>query len=325
MSAVLNERDWHLLSLLSDGTFHSGELLAQRLQVSRATVFNLLTSIEEFGITLQRVRGRGYRLSHPWQALQVEQIRHHLGEAAPRFNVEVMAQANSSNAVLLLRAAQGEASGAVLAVELQTAGRGRLGRTWHTGLGNALTFSLLWRFDRGLNALSGLSLAVGLAIVRALQAIATQQVSLKWPNDILSAHGKLGGVLIEAQGDMLGPCAVVIGIGINCTLPLHLEQRIDQPASALDQICVHVVDRNELLASLLRELARVLDDFAVHGFTPMRDEWQSYHARQDRALRLHMPDGSVVDGIARGVTDNGELRVETPQGIRNFNSGEVGV
>ncbi len=325
MSAELDARDWRLLSLLSDGDFHSGEWLAQQLQVSRATVFNLLTAIETSGINLQRVQGRGYRLSQSWHALQAEQIARHLGGLASRFQIEVMAQANSSNAVLLQRASQGSSSGTLLAVELQTAGRGRLGRTWHTGLGNALTFSLLWRFDCGLNALSGLSLAVGLAIVRTLQPIAAQQVSLKWPNDVLTTHGKLGGVLIEAQGDMLGPCAVVIGIGINCSLPLHLEQRIDQPASALDQVCECKLDRNELLASLLKELARVLDDFAVHGFASMRAEWESHHARQGQVLRLHMPDGSVIEGVARGVTDIGELRVEMQQGIRNFNSGEVGV
>jgi BirA family biotin operon repressor/biotin-[acetyl-CoA-carboxylase] ligase len=325
VSRELGPRGWQLLELLADGEFHSGEVLAQHLQVSRATVFNALTEVEESGISLQRVHGRGYRLNQSWQGLQVAEIRQSLAELSSRFQVEVLAQASSSNAVLLQRAAQGAPGGSVLVVELQTAGRGRLGRTWHSGLGNALTFSLLWRFDCGLNALSGLSLAVGLAIVRALQRFDAQGVGLKWPNDVLTAHGKLGGVLIEAQGDMLGPCAVVIGIGMNCTLPLHLEQRIDQPASALALVCETMPNRNELLAALLQELAIVLDEFALHGFANLRAEWESHHARQDCPLRLHMPDGSVVEGIARGVSESGELRVETLLGMRSFNSGEVAV
>ncbi|NNM80235.1 MAG: biotin--[acetyl-CoA-carboxylase] ligase [Gallionella sp.] len=320
----MGQRAWQLLDLLADGEFHSGDTLAQCLCVSRASVFNALTEAEAFGIALQRVHGRGYRLSQPWQRLDGQQICLALAEVAPRFQLEILQQATSSNALLLQRATQGAPSGSVLAVELQTAGRGRRGRIWHSGLGNALTFSVLWRFECGLNALSGLSLAVGVAIVRALQRFAARGVQLKWPNDVLTAHGKLGGVLIEAQGDMLGPCAVVIGIGVNCSLPLHLEQRIDQASSALDQVCGQMPGRNQLLAALLQELARVLDEFAQRGFANLRAEWESHHARQDAAISLHLPDGSVVTGIARGVSDTGELRVETAQGLCRFNSGEVG-
>ncbi len=325
MNRELGQRAWRLLTLMSDGEFHSGEVLARRLQVSRATVFNTMDEIEAAGVVLQRVHGHGYRLAQPWHKLDAQTIANALAQSAPRFQIEVVAQANSSNALLLQRAAQGEKSGAVLAVELQTAGRGRLGRTWHSGLGNALTFSLLWRFDCGLNGLSGLSLAVGLAIVRALQKINIADVKLKWPNDILSAHGKLGGVLIEAQGDMLGPCAVVIGIGLNCSLPLHLEQRIAQAASALDQACAAMPERNQLLAALLQELAQMLDEFARYGFVNMRADWEARHAWQDAAISLNMPDGSVIAGIARGVSANGELLLETAQGVRSFNSGEVGL
>ncbi len=324
MSHELGQRAWQLLDLLADGEFHSGDTLAQCLCVSRASVFNALTEAEAFGIALQRVHGRGYRLSQPWQRLDGQQICLALAEVAPRFQLDILQQATSSNALLLQRATQGAPSGSVLAVELQTAGRGRRGRIWHSGLGNALTFSVLWRFECGLNALSGLSLAVGVAIVRALQRFAARGVQLKWPNDVLTAHGKLGGVLIEAQGDMLGPCAVVIGIGVNCSLPLHLEQRIDQASSALDQVCGQMPGRNQLLAALLQELARVLDEFAQRGFANLRAEWESHHARQDAAISLHLPDGSVVTGIARGVSDTGELRVETAQGLCRFNSGEVG-
>lgn len=325
MSRELGLRAWQLLGLLGDGEFHSGGWLAQCLRVSRASVFNALVEVEAFGIALQRVHGRGYRLTQPWQPLDAQEIRLALAEVAPRFQLEILQQATSSNALLLQRATQGAPGGLVLAVELQTAGRGRRGRAWHSGLGNALTFSVLWRFDSGLNALSGLSLAVGLSIVRALQRFAAQGVRLKWPNDVLTAHGKMGGVLIEAQGDMLGPCAVVIGIGVNCALPLHLEQRIDQASSALDQVCERMPGRNQLLAALLQELAAVLDEFARLGFANLRAEWESYHARQDAAISLHLPDGGVITGIARGVSDTGELRVATAQGMRSFNSGEVGV
>jgi BirA family biotin operon repressor/biotin-[acetyl-CoA-carboxylase] ligase len=319
-------RFWQLLNLLADGEFHSGEVLATHLGVSRASVFNALADVAEYGVVLQRIRGKGYRLARTWQRLAAEEVSRCLGKDTKHFDVEVLAQATSSNTLLLQRAALGAASGSVLGVELQTAGRGRLERAWHSGLGNALTFSLLWRFDCGLNALSGLSLAVGVAIVRALNKLGAQGVQLKWPNDILTAQGKLAGVLIEAQGDMLGPCAVVIGIGLNYNSPSSLSaQKIDQPVSALDEICSQLPTQNQLLAELLKELASVLNEFSKNGFATLRTEWEQYHAHKNKLIQLRMPDGKIISGIARGVSENGELCLENTQGLRRFNSGEVGV
>lgn len=323
---IAHPRVWQLLNLLADGEFHSGEMLAKQIGVSRASVFNALESVAEYGVVLQRIRGRGYRLARPWQRLDSKELSRYLGKDTKKFDIEMLAQATSSNTVLLQRAALGAPSGSVLAVELQTAGRGRLGRAWHSGLGNALTFSLLWRFDCGLNALSGLSLTVGVAIVRALNKLGAQGVQLKWPNDILTAQGKLAGVLIEAQGDVLGPSAVVIGIGLNYSPPSNLAaQRIDQPIGALDEVCNALPARNQLLAVLLQELASVLNEFAKNGFATLRAEWEQYHAHQNKLIQLRMPDEKIVSGIARGVSENGELCLETARGVRCFNSGEVGV
>jgi len=319
-----------MLHLLADGEFHSGEVLAGQLGVSRASVCNALADVASHGVELQRIRGRGYRLARPWQRLERDEIVSCLAHDAGQFDIEVVPQAASSNTLLLQRArleaaGGGALNGSVLAVELQTAGRGRVGRTWHSTLGGTLTFSLLWRFDCGLNALSGLSLAVGVAIARALNSFGAQGVLLKWPNDILTPQGKLGGVLIETQGDMLGPSTVVIGIGLNCYLPPNLTRQIDQPASALDEVCRNMPTRNQLLAALLRELANVLRQFAQDGFAVWRAEWEQYHIYRDRTVKLRMADGSTVSGIARGISDIGELCLETEQGVRRFNSGEVGV
>lgn len=329
-AGIVKARTWQLLDILADGEFHSGEAMANRLGVSRASVFNALAEVAVCDIPLQRIRGRGYRLARPWQRLEKEEILLWLGKDAGQFDIEILPQAASSNTLLLQRAGPAAANGSapggsLVAVEMQTAGRGRMRRVWHSGLGTALTFSLLWRFNCGLNALSGLSLAVAVGIVRALDKLGAQGVKLKWPNDILTEQGKLAGVLIEAQGDMLGPSAVVIGIGLNCTLPAALVPQIGQPACALDEICAAMPSRNRLLAMLLSELAGVLQQFAKNGFTGLREEWERYHLHQNRQVRVQTGDGQTVNGFARGVSDNGELRVETAQGMRCFNSGEVRV
>ncbi len=321
--AVPQARTWQLLNILADGEFHSGEALAHRIGVSRASIFNALVDVAEYGVELQRIRGRGYRLAHPWQQLAPDEVLRRMGKDAGQFCIEVLPQAASSNTLLMQQASRGAPSGSVLAVELQTAGRGRLGRSWYAGLGTALMFSLLWRFERGLNTLSGLSLAVGVAIVRTLHKVGAQGVHLKWPNDVVTAQGKLAGVLIEAQGDMLGPSAVVIGIGLNCFLPVALVQKIDQRAVALEDVCPSPPTRNELLAGLLQELASVLRQFAQEGFAALRAEWEEYHFYQDQPVQLRLADGGIVSGIARGVSDSGELCLETDLGMRHCNSGEV--
>ena len=272
-NAIVSARTWQLLELLADGKFHSGEALAARLGICRASVFNALAEADVHGIRLQRVRGRGYRLACPWQRLEREEIFRCLGGDAAQFDIEILPQAPSSNSLMLQRAATAS-SGSVLAVELQTAGRGRMGRIWHSGLGTALTFSLLWRFECGLNGLSGLSLAVAVAIVRTLDKLGAQGVLLKWPNDILTGHGKLAGVLTEVQGDVLGPSTVVIGIGLNCAMPAGLEPQIGQPACALNEVCDAVPTRNQLLAMLLTELGGVLKQFAKQGFAPFQGEFR---------------------------------------------------
>jgi BirA family transcriptional regulator, biotin operon repressor / biotin---[acetyl-CoA-carboxylase] ligase len=318
-----------LLRLLQDGEFHSGEVLAQQLGVSRASVNNALHDVEQYGLTLYSVRGRGYCLLHPPQWLDVAKIKAALAEEDKYFSVEILESASSTNTLLLQRATQGAPGGSVLAVEWQSSGRGRMGRTWHSGLGNALTFSLLWRFDCGLAALSGLSLATGVAVMRALQELGVTGAQLKWPNDVLGAGGKIAGILIEAQGDMLGPSAVVIGIGINLSLPQQLLQQIDQPVSDLSQLGGSVPQRNRLLAALMRHIAAVMREFSGQGFDTLREEWEKYHYYQNRPAQLLLPDGQVVQGIVRGVNQEGALKVEVESAINNrtemrvFHAGEI--
>src|SRR5574340_1232353 len=104
---VVQARTWQLLNILADGEFHSGEVLAERLGVSRASVFNALADVAEYGVALQRIRGRGYRLAQPWQRLEREEVLRWLGEDAGLFDVGILPQAASSNTLLLQRAGLG--------------------------------------------------------------------------------------------------------------------------------------------------------------------------------------------------------------------------
>jgi len=312
-----------VLARLADGGFHSGEALARSLEVSRASVWNAVRDLEATGIEIYKVYGRGYRLPYPVTLLDRAAVERHLGAHAGRFTLDIRDTVDSTNTRLLERAAAGAPGAMVLAAEWQSGGRGRLGRAWHAGVGEALTFSLLWRCARGAGALSGLTLAVGVALARALMAAGAGSVALKWPNDVLWRGAKLAGVLTELQGDALGPTAVAIGIGINVRLSEATRARIGQAAADLETACGAAPDRNQLLAGVLIELDRLLEAFAQEGFAPLRDEWQRRHAQQGRRVTLTLPDGTRRSGRARGVAEDGALLLETRSGTQRFHSGDV--
>lgn len=306
----MNDFTLRVLRALSHAEFRSGEALARAFGVSRGTIHNALKGLDGLGVLVVGSRGLGYRLDEAPSWLDADRIRAAAGDAWAGLDLRVEASCESTNTVLLDLARDGAASGTVVAAELQTRGRGRRGRGWESALGAALTFSLLWRFERGVAALTGLSLAVGVGLVRALRGLGAREVMLKWPNDLVLPAGKLGGILIEVEGDALGPSAAVIGIGVNVHLSPALERRIDQPAADLVDAGADAADRNVVLGALLRELCVAMTAFERSGFPPFRSEWQGYHAHQDRPVALLRPDGGQESGIARGVNDAGALLLE---------------
>jgi BirA family transcriptional regulator, biotin operon repressor / biotin---[acetyl-CoA-carboxylase] ligase len=316
-----------ILRRLSDGEFHSGTALSQILGVSRASISNALHGLDKLGLIIYKIRGRGYRWLNPVQWLDTTKIQAQLAGEASLFHINILDIAESTNTLLLHEVAREKnihnEKIRVIAAELQTGGRGRRGRQWHTGLGDSLTFSLSWQFQRGVNFLSGLSLAVGVATVRALTLVGINGVTLKWPNDLLFDFCKLGGVLIELQGDMLGPATAIIGMGINLKLPDHIKHKIDQEATDIYTMIHEFPDRNKLLAVLLKELATTLSTFDQKGFASFKNEWIRYHAFENKLIELHLPDGTIEQGIACGVATDGSLLVNTSIGEQSFNGGEI--
>jgi len=245
-----------------------------------------------------------------------------LGALSPRFTVEALAECVSTNTVLLERAAQGAASGSVLVADRQTAGRGRRGRSWLSTPEASLTFSLLWRFEGSVARLAGLSLAVGLAVARGLANSGVGGVGLKWPNDILLAGGKVGGILVDLDSAAASTLAV-IGIGLNLQLPPDGDEEFLHRPAALAQVMASVPDRQQLLAQLLTDLAEIMDRFADGGFAVLRSDWQAYHVWQGRQVRLL--DGALVDrqGMCLGADSDGALLLQTDAGIERCLSGDV--
>jgi BirA family biotin operon repressor/biotin-[acetyl-CoA-carboxylase] ligase len=247
-----------------------------------------------------------------------------LETAACRFDVVAVAECASTNTVLRQRAAEGAPPRTVLVTDRQTAGRGSRGRAWTASPEASLTFSVLWDFSGGAAHLSGLSLAVGVAVVRALARCGANGILLKWPNDILFGDAKLGGILVELGGD--GEVArAVVGIGLNLRLPENIgDARFAAlPPAALEEIVATLPDRHVLLTALLVELAGTFELFAAKGFAGLRQAWHEHHAWQDRPVHL-LRDGRVeAEGLCAGADVDGALLVRTADGLARYLSGDV--
>ena len=329
---MLTPLGFSLLRQLSDGAFHSGEDLAAQVGLTRARVSQVLKDAEAAGLALERIKGRGYRLLEAPEFLDLGVARSALTERVldrtirTPLTLEVVDQIDSTSSELLRRASRREIHGVAIAAEWQTAGRGRRGRTWTAVAGGSLTFSLGWRFEQGAGFLAGLSLAVGVAVVRALEAEGFRGIALKWPNDLVYRHLKVGGILIEVNGDALGPSTTVVGVGLNVRLPAAVRKDIPVPVTDLASMLGRggkSVDRNVLFASLVAELAAVLERYSREGFAPFAAEWQHRHAYQGKAVTLLLPDGATVAGKVAGVDASGALVLADGPRRARFLSGEI--
>lgn len=225
----------------------------------------------------------------------------------------------STNTYMLQQAAMPMFHGRVCLAERQDAGKGRRGKHWVSPFGKNIYMSIGWRFGMTAAALGGLSLVVGMAVVKALRALGVPNIGLKWPNDVLSDLGKMAGILVEIL-PVNGKMHVVLGIGINLSLSDADAQGIDQSWSVVPAALG--LSRNRVCAALLNELVPDLVRFGKLGFEPFAEQWPLINCYAGQDLLVKMGD-QLITGVDRGIDAQGQLMLETPTGLRHFNAGEV--
>jgi BirA family biotin operon repressor/biotin-[acetyl-CoA-carboxylase] ligase len=235
----------------------------------------------------------------------------------PGVDVEVVETCTSTNTILLNRTT---GKPTLLATELQTAGRGRRGRRWHSPRGGGATFSLAMPVRRPLREMPALSLVAGVAASRALRALGVAGVALKWPNDLVVNGAKLGGILVETRPDN-GACRAVIGMGVNCRRDEGLQSRVGRKLAFLDDWIS--VPRNRVIRGIAAALLEALREFEARGLEAVRGDWEAMDAHAGQRLRVRLADGRVVTGVASGLGENGALQLLTRQGMRAVSSGRV--
>jgi BirA family biotin operon repressor/biotin-[acetyl-CoA-carboxylase] ligase len=314
-----------ILNALKDGKFHSGESLGELLGVSRTAVWKQLQKLEEIGLQVESVKGTGYRVANGIDLLVKDDITAHLRESnrnEPR-SIELFQSLDSTNKYLQEQAEKSDCSGSVVLAERQTSGRGRRGKTWVSPFAANIYMSILWDFEQGAQALEGLSLAIGVAVRRALIEMGLEDVRLKWPNDIYIGNKKLGGILLEMIGDPAGHCSVVIGVGINVSMPASIAVNIDQPWTDCSSESDAPIARSRLAALLIDNIFDILNDFESLGFAGYRDEWQEADAFKGLQGTISTPRDSV-SGTVIGVDNSGAVQLKLMSGeVKSFIGGEL--
>ncbi len=312
--------DLTLIRCLADGRFHSGAELGEALGISRAAIWKRVQRLDQWGLVVESVRGKGYRLPRPLDLLDPSALALALGGRATLQFEPVTA---STNADALALAASGAPAPVVVTTECQSAGRGRRGRAWQSPFGANLYVSVLYELAGGFAALGGLSLAAGVAVAGALERAAPGlRPGLKWPNDLLVDGAKLGGVLIELAGEMDGRVQVVVGVGLNVAMNDRQAGAIDQSWTDLQRACATPPNRTALVGAVALALIDMLDRFAADGFAPFVAPFEALDLCRDQPVMLHAAEGTRR-GVARGVAEDGALRVEIDGETRTVHGGEV--
>lgn len=313
----LNEQGNKLVNLLSDGEFHSGEKIGELLGVSRTSVNNYIKALQEIGLDIYKVTGKGYCSATPLALLNAQRIKSISGVA----DVHVEQILASTNQYLLDKIPHLN-KGQTCIAEYQTAGRGRRGREWISPFASHLYFSMYWRIDAGIEKVSGLSLLVGIATVNALEKMGVNGVGLKWPNDLYYQDKKLAGILIELNAQTSGACHSVIGIGINVRMPPEQGKLIDQPWIDLNSITGTSIDRSQLSGQLIQALQHALRAYEESGLTPFLSRWFELDCFLNKQVNLIVAD-TIQPGICRGINEQGALLLETEGQVKPYIGGEI--
>lgn len=311
-----HDNAFYLLRLLSDGQFHSGQRLAESLDVSRTSIASYVHQLIDLGVDVYSVKGRGYRLAHAVSLLDQRWLSEQIDVP-----VTVFSEINSTNTWMMSKTEQ-LIHGELVCCDYQSSGRGRRGRGFRSAVAGQLPFSIYWCFEGALDAMQGLSLVVGIAVSETLLELGYENVGLKWPNDIYAGHRKLAGILIEMSGQPHQQIHLVAGVGINIRLGA-VSDEIDQLVTDLSSLNEQDINRNYLLVSCYKSLMKAYQEFCAKGFQGFIDRWNYLDVFHGEQVKLLFSNGKEERGAVSGVDQYGNLLLDQQGEIHRFSAGEV--
>lgn len=322
MVKKLNPKLVRLIDILNDGNFHDGTTLGEQLKISRSAVWKLIQKLENDGVSIQSVKGKGYLLMKPFTLLNAEKIQ----AAFANFKCEIVVFETIHSTNHYLKSFKHSSSIRFCLAEQQTDGKGRLNRQWVSPFGKNIYLSCLYPFRKDVSELSGLSLVMSLAVIKTLKSFGiSERLHVKWPNDILYDKKKLSGSLIEIQAETHGCCQAIIGIGINVNMQPEDVQSIMQPWTAMQMILQKEVDRNEVCIRLIGNMLDYLQQFCDQGLSSFMLEWKQADGLLHQSIVLKNINDSIM-GKVMGINEQGHLLLQLENGVcRAYSSGDATV
>jgi BirA family biotin operon repressor/biotin-[acetyl-CoA-carboxylase] ligase len=327
IAAMLDTKIKKLLHILSDGEVHSGAALAETLKITRSAVWKLIHQLQEKKhLEIEAKTNQGYRLNGHVDLLDIHKIRGHLSQRYHPYldKTLIFDEISSTNTYLLEQAQNKNNETYICLAEMQTAGRGRFNRQWISPFGSNIYLSLLWKFSNDLEKLSGLSLMIAVAILRALKKYGVKEkIEVKWPNDLYWQGRKLAGTLVELRGEFHHCYDAVIGIGLNIHVPEKLIRKADFPLSHLAEVTQSKHDRNRIIGLLLEETLDALAIFQEQGLKPFMKEFETADMVLNKSVKIKIAD-KTIQGTGRGIDEQGHFLLEDKKGkLQKFLCGEA--
>jgi BirA family biotin operon repressor/biotin-[acetyl-CoA-carboxylase] ligase len=295
----------------------SGAELSSALGVSRAQIWKHVGVLRERGYRIEGTPGGGYRLTGVPDRLLAEEIGRALGTRWLGHRIHAFDEVDSTNRVALEMALAGAAHGTAVIAEAQTAGRGRLGRDFHSPPRCNLYASIVLRPEMDTAATPTLLLAAGVAVAETVVATlgTRDDVEIKWPNDVLIGGRKTSGILMELGTEEARVRHAVLGIGVNlnidpATFPIGFRQR----ATSLSAHAGQAIDRIAFTQRLFRILEDVLDVHASGGLAAIRPRFDAFFRMEGRRVTVHEVGGGLLEGTVVGLAGSGALRIEGADG-----------
>lgn len=311
-----------IIRILADGGFHSGQAIAEELQLSRTAVWKKIQSLKDkFGLTVHAVTGKGYWLPGGLDLIDEKELVTAIEDKS--LFVRVFSSIDSTNRYMLESSDVDGRRWGVCVAEMQTQGRGRRGRQWLSSYGRNIQMSVGVCLNMPMADVSGLSLAAGVVLAQFLDDTGVEEVALKWPNDIYINGEKVAGLLLEVKGEAEGPVKVVLGIGLNLDMSETDRGNISQPFTDIKH---HLPDtlppRTTIVADLTKRLYLAIEAYQQKGLSGFLEQWKRYDLYLGQEVVISSA-ANQSQGIYRGLDEQGRLLLETRQSIKAFSAGEV--
>lgn len=305
-------------------TYISGQELCNQLGVSRTAVWKVINQLKESGYGIEAVPNRGYHIVSYPDILSKEEIESQVETRKIGKKVLYLNKTSSTN-IEAAQVALEEDEGLLVVADIQTAGKGRRGRAWTSPKRTGIWMSMLLKPQISPSSASMVTLVTALAAVRAMNTLKGIKAEIKWPNDIVVNGKKVCGILTEMNCELDFIHYVVVGIGINANMK-EFPEEVEKVATSLFLEAGKKVNRGQLIVTFLKEFEVLYETFVEQeNLSFMKTEYESHLVNRNKQVRV-IELKNTYTGVARGINEQGELRVELSDGeIKEIISGEVSV